>query len=328
MHSGTPWVNPTPSKTPPIRTGISHSSFTSDRLPPKPQQQKQKGSGNNNNNNKQAKDVPKSLEVKRLESILSGLRSLRVDGPLEEKGPDPKGGCFCQGECNRNLPHPLPIQFRARGIQFFERGGWGGVAKFIRFFCRMPHFRTGGVFRPINRAYISQTGRIHPLSTYTPVCHTCGLPLCSLNLPYHPCPHPPCRTSLLSSTPDPFRAQIQPLVARIETEIRDQLKKEENERVLAAEELRIREGAFPILRPSPSPTPSPSPGNHLQDRGYAVMSLSGGRGGKRSHVTLASYRPGNISKSSSSSSLKKEAEVDDLVRIRCPPSQVEPIKIV
>jgi len=56
------------------------------------------------------------------------------------------------------------------------------------------------------------------------------------------------------------------------------------------------------------------------------MSLTGGRGGKRPQITMASYRPGNISKSSSSSSLKKDAEVDDVVRIRCPPSKVQPIK--
>ena len=95
MHSGTPWVNPTPSKTPPIRPGGPHSSFPSDRLPPKPQHQKQKGSGNNN---KSTNDFPKSKEVKRLEAILSGLCNLRASGPLNEKGPDPKGGCFCQGE--------------------------------------------------------------------------------------------------------------------------------------------------------------------------------------------------------------------------------------
>jgi hypothetical protein len=180
------------------------------------------------------------------------------------------------------------------------------------------------------------TGRIHPLSIYTPVCHTCGLPLCSINLPYHLCPHPPCRSPLLSSTPDPFRVQIQPLIARIENEIRDQLRKEESDRALAAEELRIREGEFPTLKPSPSPSPSPLPGNQQStvrhgggpgpSQGYSVMSLTGGKGGKRSQVTVASYRPGNLSKSSSSSSLKKDTEEDNVVRIRSPPSQVEPIK--
>ena len=187
---------------------------------------------------------------------------------------------------------------------------------------------------------IFATGRIHPLSNYTPVCHACGLPLCSVNLPYHPCPYPSCRTPLLSSTPDAFRVQIQPLIARIEDEIRNQLKKEEDERIQAAEELRLREGAFPVLRASPSPTPSPSPGgqpsnvrsgagsaaNNPPNQGYSVMSLTGGKGGKRSQITVASYRPGNISKSSSSSSLKKDAEDDDVVRIRCPSMQVEPIK--
>lgn len=184
------------------------------------------------------------------------------------------------------------------------------------------------------------TGKTHPLSSYTPVCHTCGLPLCSVNLPYHPCPHPPCQTPLLSSAPDPFRVQLQPLIARIDVEVKALLKKEEDERILAAEDLRIREGAFPMLRASPSPSPSPSPGsqpshvrsgggpvaNHPQNQGYAVMSLTAGKGGKRSQITLASYRPGNISKSSSSSSLKKDAEDDGVIRIRCPPPGVEPVK--
>ena len=88
-------MNPTPSRTPPIRAGVPQSSFPSDRLPPKPQQQKHKGSGNNN---KPTNDLSKSKEIKRLELILSGLRILKPDGPLNENGPDPKGGCFCQGE--------------------------------------------------------------------------------------------------------------------------------------------------------------------------------------------------------------------------------------
>lgn len=103
----------------------------------------------------------------------------------------------------------------------------------------------------------------------------------------------------------------------------------------------MREGAFPMLRAPPSPNPSPFPGGqppharsgpistHPQNQGYAVMSLTAGKPGKRSQVTMASYRPGNVSKSSSSSSLKKDAgaEKDDgVVRIRCPPAQVEPIQ--
>lgn len=106
----------------------------------------------------------------------------------------------------------------------------------------------------------------------------------------------------------------------------------------------MREGAFPMLRASPSPSPSPSPGSqpshnvrsgggpiasHPQNQGYSVMSLTAGKAGKRSQITLASYRPGNVSKSSSSSSLRKDAETekdDGVARIRCPPAQVEPIR--
>lgn len=105
----------------------------------------------------------------------------------------------------------------------------------------------------------------------------------------------------------------------------------------------MREGAFPMLRAPPSPSPSPSPGSqpshtrsgggpmatHPQNQGYAVMSLTAGKAGKRSQITMASYRPGNVSKSSSSSSLRKDVDVekdDGVVRIRCPPTKVEPIK--
>ena len=123
MHSGTPWVNPTPSKTPPVRTGVSQPSFPSDRLPPK---QKQKGSAGTG-----AKNLPKSSEVKRLESILSGLRTLRLDGPLNEKGPDPKAGCFCKGEFTHLPVYHTPPPPRARGnsmvqLHMLRFGGGGG----------------------------------------------------------------------------------------------------------------------------------------------------------------------------------------------------------
>ena len=107
----------------------------------------------------------------------------------------------------------------------------------------------------------------------------------------------------------------------------------------------MREGAFPMLRASPSPSPSPSPGsqpshvrsgggpiaNHPQNQGYSVMSLTAGKPGKRSQIKVASYRSGNVSKSSSSSSLRKDAETekdDGVARVRCPPAQVEPIKAI
>ena len=209
--------------------------------------------------------------------------------------------------------------------------------------CELPKTRNCAIPRRTSCHFAFDhiaTGKIHPLSSYTPVCHACGLPLCHLNLPYYPCPYQPCRTPLLSFTPDPFRVQLQPLIARIETEIKDQLKKQEDERALAAEELRLREGEFPMLKASPSPSPSPSPGsqpaqvrsgggpisNHPHNQGYTVMSLTSGKGGKRSQITVASYRPGSISKSSSSSSLKKDAEDDGVIRIRCPTAQVEPVK--
>ncbi|KAK0238317.1 hypothetical protein EDD85DRAFT_788694 [Armillaria nabsnona] len=72
----------------------------------------------------------------------------------------------------------------------------------------------------------------HPLSPYTPACLTCGLVLCSLNLPQHACPH--CHQA-------PPNREV--LIVRLQREIDELARKEEEEREKARKAL----GAFPAL---------------------------------------------------------------------------------
>lgn len=81
--------------------------------------------------------------------------------------------------------------------------------------------------------------RIHALSEYTPICSSCGLVLCALQLPHLPCPH--CSSPLL--TP-PARAA---LLAQLEELRAYALQEEAEAREREAEDMRLAEGAFPAL---------------------------------------------------------------------------------
>ncbi|WWC90122.1 uncharacterized protein L201_005055 [Kwoniella dendrophila CBS 6074] len=106
--------------------------------------------------------------------------------------------------------------------------------------------------------------RVHPLSTYTPICQSCGLTICSIQLPYLPCPS--CFNPL--STP----AQLSRLILRIEGEIEIQLNKEERERQLIEKErlerlaIEAGGGSFPTLS-----------SNSSIQQGNVTMNAPGGR---------------------------------------------------
>lgn len=80
---------------------------------------------------------------------------------------------------------------------------------------------------------------MHDLSEYTPLCSSCGLVLCALQLPHRSCPH--CATPLLAP---PARAA---LIAQLEELRAYTLKEEAAAREREAEDLRLAEGAFPAL---------------------------------------------------------------------------------
>ncbi|KAH9941486.1 hypothetical protein B0H21DRAFT_780137 [Amylocystis lapponica] len=68
--------------------------------------------------------------------------------------------------------------------------------------------------------------RLHDLSAYTPICRTCGLVLCTLNLPHFACPH--CAAPL--HTPSARDALLQTL----ESQVAETLAREEAARERAA----------------------------------------------------------------------------------------------
>ncbi|KAF8633205.1 hypothetical protein AX15_001473 [Amanita polypyramis BW_CC] len=81
--------------------------------------------------------------------------------------------------------------------------------------------------------------RDHPLSTYVRICTSCGLILCSLNLPQYACPF--CGAALFSTK------ERRSLIADLEQQIIDIQKHEAEERARLAEEAKKAAGAFPTL---------------------------------------------------------------------------------
>ncbi|KAK0457312.1 uncharacterized protein EV420DRAFT_519587 [Desarmillaria tabescens] len=146
--------------------------------------------------------------------------------------------------------------------------------------------------------------REHPLSPYTPTCPTCGLVLCTLNLPQHACLS--CRTA-----PPPRNRDI--LIGRLQGEIVDLTRREEEARERAREEARVAAGAFPSLsggeRRSTPPPPPP------QQQQHKVLSLNR----KTKKVTVSSYP--NTPASSRPDSPAPEEE-DEPLRVPPPPGEV------
>ncbi|WWD01498.1 hypothetical protein V866_008442 [Kwoniella sp. B9012] len=126
--------------------------------------------------------------------------------------------------------------------------------------------------------------RVHPLSPYTPICQSCGLTLCNLQQPYLPCPS--CSSPL--STP----AQTSRLILRLESEIEQQLSKEEIERQQMEKErlerlaVQAGGGSFPSL---PGQTPSQSIVT-TNNQGRKVISIGSKVKGK-SKITTTTYIP-------------------------------------
>lgn len=138
--------------------------------------------------------------------------------------------------------------------------------------------------------------REHKLSSYTPICFTCGLILCSLNLPYYTCPS--CSTSLLSqpSTSTQLSNPKDTLIAKFQSDIDAQLAKELADRERAIEQARRAVGDFPTLGvPSPGQGNSPvgSGRNTPASSSYKVLSLTSkpakGGGKARSKVTSTTH---------------------------------------
>lgn len=104
-------------------------------------------------------------------------------------------------------------------------------------FCQGEHALLNIMFSfSMSGYYLART---HELSSYMPICNRCGLILCTVNPPFHACPH--CTSSLLS------KSARMSLLSRLNAELADTIAREEDEADRLLEEARRKEGSFPEL---------------------------------------------------------------------------------
>lgn len=120
------------------------------------------------------------------------------------------------------------------------------------------------------------------MSSYTPVCRTCGLILCTLNLPQFACPH--CSSPLLSPV------ARESLVKQLSTQISETLAREAQERERIAEDARKAVGAFPPLLGSDPALSSGAPASesfvqYSANQAHKVLSIDH----QTKNVVLSSY---------------------------------------
>ena len=146
------------------------------------------------------------------------------------------------------------------------------------------------------------------MSTYTPICFSCGFILCSINLPQYSCPS--CFKSLWTD------AQRSGIISQIDGELAARIAKEIADAERIAEEARKAAGAFPVLSGTIAPLPSPSPTPHNnKPSSYKVMSLTQKKNNK---VVVSSY----TSAPQPPSRAQSPAEAEP-VRVPPPPNEVE-----
>jgi len=93
--------------------------------------------------------------------------------------------------------------------------------------------------------------RTHELSPYVPICSSCGLILCSVNLPQYCCPH--CETILMTGT------VRQSLISQLEMQLASTIAEELESKEKAIQDAQKAAGAFPTLSGSALSLSSPSP---------------------------------------------------------------------
>ena len=145
------------------------------------------------------------------------------------------------------------------------------------------------------------------MSTYTPICFSCGFILCSINLPQYSCPS--CFKSLWTD------AQRSGIISQIDGELAARIAKEIADAERVAEEARKAAGAFPVLSGTIASLPSPSttPPNK-KPSSYKVMSLTQ----KKNHkIVVSSY----TSAPQPPSRAESPAEAEP-VRVPPPPNEV------
>lgn len=162
------------------------------------------------------------------------------------------------------------------------------------------------------------TARVHPLSTYTPLCGSCGLALCSLHRPHFVCPS--CDIPLLTVS------KRSGLIQDLDKQIEETLKKEDEERLREAEQARARAGEFPSL-PGASQSAAPqsimNPGStNPQPK---ILTLSYGKN-KSKNPTVTNFHSAPRAAVHPSSSRASPTLADDMqedgMRVPRPPVDV------
>jgi len=118
--------------------------------------------------------------------------------------------------------------------------------------------------------------RVHSLSPYTPICRSCGLIICSINLPQYCCPH--CMKTLLTDV-----SHRESIIHQIDLQLASVIAQEAEQKERALEEARKVVGAFPSLSggsPAPEIPPPAAPQTHK------VLSLK-----QNNRVVVSSYAP-------------------------------------
>ncbi|KAF9465514.1 hypothetical protein BDZ94DRAFT_1189355 [Collybia nuda] len=148
--------------------------------------------------------------------------------------------------------------------------------------------------------------REHALSPCSPLCNSCGLILCSVNLPQYACPH--CASPVVTVT---VRNSI---VIRLESQISETIAQEKRDREKKLEEARQAAGAFPTLTGQTERSSGISPSLN-SNQPHKVLSLNSAT----KKVTLSSY---NTTLISSRPSSRAESEEEEPIRVPPPPTEV------
>ncbi|KAF8160028.1 hypothetical protein B0H34DRAFT_705881 [Crassisporium funariophilum] len=150
--------------------------------------------------------------------------------------------------------------------------------------------------------------RNHALSLYSPICLSCGLILCAVNLPQYCCPH--CGKVLMTGT------LKESLINQLDSQLASTITKELEDKERAIEEARKAVGAFPSLSGSSSPSllssPSPHPAVTPPSRQtHKVMSLT-----QNKKVVVSSYTSTPVSSRPVS---RNEDIAEEPIRVPPPP---------
>ncbi|TFK29701.1 hypothetical protein FA15DRAFT_752498 [Coprinopsis marcescibilis] len=149
--------------------------------------------------------------------------------------------------------------------------------------------RTSALVDPYPKGGCYCRAKVHDLSKITPICMSCGLVLCTVNLPQYSCPY--CFEPLLSPL------QRDAIVVQLEDDVIATIARETEAREKAIEDARRAIGAFPTLHHSlpgasgsGSATPTVSSARNTpppsSQQTHKVLSLTGK---KNQRVTLSSY---------------------------------------